>query len=86
MATRRNSIRTLKTRYDGLIWPRRQVSAVAESEHSSFDIDTVSDHALFEQARACRIDRRICAINAELSEIKYRLTVIDHCLSSFSSR
>ena len=41
-------------------------------------------HSPLPQASVTSIDRRLLAINSELSEIKYRLVVIDQRLSTFT--
>lgn len=74
MARRDVKSRTIKTRSAGFPFP---------SDHQSNDCMFDSS---FPQGRVTLIDRRLLAITSELSEIKYRLVVIDQRLSAFTRR
>jgi hypothetical protein len=74
MSNARFTVRTTRTHCSG--------SSVSQREIPTLHAEP---GPLFNKPRVCRIDRRLFAIDSELSEIKYRLAVIDSRLSSFSA-
>ena len=83
MAARRFKFTTVKATSSRMTLSPTEMPNSDKSEFHSLSLPTRQAHSSFE-ARLGRIDRQLVAINSELSEIKYRLTVIDHRLSAFS--